>query len=436
MASTPPPFNMENTEVNVVEILRDINSNLPPDIDWKAGAIEYLDSVKKNGIGVDALSKPFWRLTPDSGPHAYEEVADLLGNFIDVFKLVNLPAGGRILDVACGTGWLAHFWAKLGYNSCGFDICPDFIDLARQRFQDLNLTPADLDSRFQVHDIESGPLKLPEPIDVAVFESCFHHFYDPVAALRNVGTMLSDSGIVVLIEGGNQLTPEFREVMLRYRTIERPYTRAQMKKVLRAAGMPYYAFFAPVNSWVGQGCSTERQLQVNVESAFGLQNRCVCAKTEAAIKRILPDWAPDSPVEMGFGFHGGSQPGCWWCGPYGHLRVVENCTVDLRISPSAPDQVISIYSSRRGRLASQRSSGVHDLKLDSLASGESLHFCSDHAFSPMWSVGNDSRLFSFSIEIKTGGRPETNSPSPQSSFLRHSINRGRVLARQFILRYL
>ena len=427
---------MENVNANTASILNDINADLPPDIDWKAGAIEYLESVKKNGIGVDALSKPFWRLTPDSGQHAYEEVADLLGNFIDVFKLVNLPAGGRILDVACGTGWLAHFWAKLGYKAYGFDICPDFIELARQRFHDQNLTAADLNSMFQVHDIETGSLKLPEPIDVAVFESCFHHFYNPVDALRNVGAMLSESGVAVLIEGGNQITPEFRDVMLQYRTIERPYSREQIKKILRAAGMPYFAFFAPVNSWIAQGCSSERQLQVNVESAFGLQNRCICAKTEAAIKRILPDWTPESPVEMGFGFHGGAKPSSWWCGPYGHMRVLEDCGIELQISPSSADQVISIYSSRRGRIASERSSGVQHVKLDGLCAGESLHLCSDHAFSPMWSVGDDSRLFSFSVEIHVGGQPATSRRGPQQSFLRRSINRSRLLARQFILRYL
>jgi len=54
-------------------------------------------------------------------------------NFSNVVMLLQLsPTRSRVLDVACGGGWVSHFLMRLGYATFGFDIAPDFVELARE----------------------------------------------------------------------------------------------------------------------------------------------------------------------------------------------------------------------------------------------------------------------------------------------------------------
>jgi protein-L-isoaspartate O-methyltransferase len=42
--------------------------------------------------------------------------------FLDVLQRLDLPTRSRVLDVACGPGWTAHWMAKLGDDVVGLDI--------------------------------------------------------------------------------------------------------------------------------------------------------------------------------------------------------------------------------------------------------------------------------------------------------------------------
>jgi len=65
-------------------------------------------------------------------------------NFINLFSLLALPGGSRVLDVACGSGWISQFLTKLGYDVVGIDIAPDMIDTARERVKGDQLVPRPL----------------------------------------------------------------------------------------------------------------------------------------------------------------------------------------------------------------------------------------------------------------------------------------------------
>jgi SAM-dependent methyltransferase len=385
---------MDPTEES--RLLSEINSTLPEGVDWNAGAIDYIKQVLAAQDYADGLAKPFRKLTAGSPVSAYREIAELLENFVDVYSLLNLPAGSRVLDVACGTGWLAHLWARIGYRAYGFDICGDLLETARKRVEADELLSCDPDSMFFLHDIEDRPLKLPEPIDAAVFESCFHHFHNPVAALRNISKMLSRTGVAVLIEGESSIRPEYFEVMRKYRTIERPYTRSQMARILEAAGMPNYVFFWPVNQWVPQGYEGEREILMRLHESYQSQNRCVCSASEAAIVRIVPDFKRSRCIELSLGFMQGSQPGYWWGAPHATARIAVKCSLEFEIGPTIPNQSVSIYG-RSGKLRDVRLDGVQKVLLPELVAGETLHFCSEQAISPAWAGESDIRLLSFWI---------------------------------------
>ncbi|HSJ38086.1 MAG TPA: class I SAM-dependent methyltransferase [Planococcus sp. (in: firmicutes)] len=46
---------------------------------------------------------------------------------------------GKLLDLACGTGTLAHLFAELGYEVSASDLSEEMLTMANQRFQEANL---------------------------------------------------------------------------------------------------------------------------------------------------------------------------------------------------------------------------------------------------------------------------------------------------------
>lgn len=228
------------------QLLAEINRDVPPGVDWKAGARRYMDDLyRKHGradVELYALIKPFVQLA--GGEAALHEFGAYFYNFINLVMTLKPAGGARVLDVACGGGWLSHFLAKLGCAPFGIDLSEEFIALARRRLgadSQLNLGEDATAAMFAVHDIEVAKLP-PErdgSFDVIVLESCLHHFYDPVTAMVNIARALADGGVVVAIEGENRRGPirdEFMAVMRETDTLERPYTRAQLIEVLALAG--------------------------------------------------------------------------------------------------------------------------------------------------------------------------------------------------------
>jgi SAM-dependent methyltransferase len=102
-----------------------------------------------------------------------------------------------------------------------------------------------------VHDIEESPLKVDYYFDAAIFESTMHHFYDPVSVMKNVAKCLKEEAAVVIAEGfapGKDTGPykHLMEVMEKYHTLERPYTKKQMIRLMGFVGLEHYRFIYPV----------------------------------------------------------------------------------------------------------------------------------------------------------------------------------------------
>jgi hypothetical protein len=106
-----------------------------------------------------------------------------------------------------------------------------------------------------VHDMESGPLLRGDGgFDVAVLESALHHFVNPIQTLRNIAASLNDRGIIVILEAASDGQGDAYqvEVMQKFQTLERPYTRAQLIEILHFAGLAEYQFLYPVNGFFPQ----------------------------------------------------------------------------------------------------------------------------------------------------------------------------------------
>jgi len=146
-----------------------------------------------------------------------------------------MPAGGRLLDMGCGTGWTSVLFAKKGYDVVGQDLVPEAIEAGRQLQREHGLENLD----FVVGDYES--LDFENAFDVVVFFDCLHHAVDEVGALRSAWRALKPGGICITSEPGRGHARRSAAVMAQYGVTERDMHPA---KIIRAAKKVGFTGFA------------------------------------------------------------------------------------------------------------------------------------------------------------------------------------------------
>src|SRR5262245_18645315 len=92
------------------ELLTELNADLPAGIDWHAGAIKYLDTYFKTrprrAIEHYALTKPLTEIAPEADEESRTEICHYIHDFTASIQLLKLPRWSKVLDVACGSGWV------------------------------------------------------------------------------------------------------------------------------------------------------------------------------------------------------------------------------------------------------------------------------------------------------------------------------------------
>jgi 2-polyprenyl-3-methyl-5-hydroxy-6-metoxy-1,4-benzoquinol methylase len=243
-------------------------------IDYKEAAIEYPGKLTLERLH-HLRTKPFYNLAnkPSKfrGDGMDVETHRHFCDFANMAVALDLPAGARILDVACGSGWLSEYFARLGYAVTGIDISPALIEISQKR---VGAVPRLVDPeteircRFQVHDIESAPL--PEKFDAIVCYDAMHHFVDAQAAVRNIAAMLPVNGLLFILEGnrpptGSAAEAELVEVMRKYRTLESPFDPDHLLQLLQKNGLAVVGDYVSVNDLVDREALDEQgRLRVEV----------------------------------------------------------------------------------------------------------------------------------------------------------------------------
>jgi glycosyltransferase involved in cell wall biosynthesis/SAM-dependent methyltransferase len=230
-------------------------------IDYKRAAIEYpqmLDAERHHYL----FTKPFYNLANKPPKHLGDgmdvETHRHFCDFANMAVALSLPAGAKLLDVGCGSGWLSEYFARLGYDVTGIDISPELVEIARERTARVaydvdHETP--LRARFLVHDIESATLA--GEFDAAICYDTLHHFVDERAVMRHLAAMVRYGGLLFILEGdkppeGSATEEELTEVMRRYGTLESPFSRAYLRALLDEHG------FAVVGDFLSVGGLYER----------------------------------------------------------------------------------------------------------------------------------------------------------------------------------
>lgn len=116
-----------------------------------------------------------------------EEFHSLAFPILERIWLERLPAGARILDVCCGTGYLAAMLAERGYRVSGFDASPEMVRYAREK------APA---ADLQVGEAASFRATGQYDAAVSTFDSLNHILdkSDLEATFRNTAAALKPNG--------------------------------------------------------------------------------------------------------------------------------------------------------------------------------------------------------------------------------------------------
>ncbi|MBN2208847.1 MAG: class I SAM-dependent methyltransferase [Candidatus Coatesbacteria bacterium] len=400
------------------DLLTEINQDLPKDVDWKRGAMEYMgQQIEEQGASAERyhLIKPF-----EGGPkfdHFYVNMHKLP----NLLEKLDLPMRSSFLDVACGPGWLSHYLGKLGHTVLGFDISDKMIEIAKRRMAADPFPPypeAPFDVSFFVHDIEDAPLSVETLFDAAVLESCLHHFYDPVAALENVARNLKPEGLIAIIEG---VAPEAcsccrkddLEIMDKYRTLERPYTKKQMIRLLRLTGFEYHEFYYPINGFFAQ--TPEAANSVKDRILNGREwNLIIASKSLERMKQLSETFARFCETGDKFryaqGFYG-EETGpeglkFRWSGAESSITISNVDEMEFVIESHLPriagrQQEVFIYIDNvlSERLALSTQQEAVTVLLNRLIDNSRIDFLSDSVFSPRWYGEEDERMLSFMLRV-------------------------------------
>ncbi len=159
-----------------------------------------------------------------------------------------VTAGGVVLEIAPGPGYLSIELAKLGhYKITGLDISKSFVAIAQK-----NAKEAGVAIDFRQGDAAQMPFD-DETFDFIVCTAAFKNFSEPVQALIEMKRVLKPSGRALIIDLRRDVSPEeikkfvdnmglnwidslITKWIFKYMLIKRAYTKDEIKEFVSKTG--------------------------------------------------------------------------------------------------------------------------------------------------------------------------------------------------------
>lgn len=107
--------------------------------------------------------------------------------------------GGRVLDIGCGSGWLALELGRRGQHVDAYDISPKAIALAKRMLAENPYRDGFGEVNYHLQDVTEVDLG-EEKYDAVSGWSAFHHLPDLTAFMKKVWRALKPGGIVATMD--------------------------------------------------------------------------------------------------------------------------------------------------------------------------------------------------------------------------------------------
>jgi 2-polyprenyl-3-methyl-5-hydroxy-6-metoxy-1,4-benzoquinol methylase len=137
------------------------------------------ENLEKDMKRFYSFSKPYMHQLKTHSLYEYSKYLAKILRFV--------RKGGRILDIGCGTGQVANYLAKRGYDVTGIDLSPLFVKEAANSG----------DAKFKVMDSTSLKFK-DSTFDAVISAETLEHIPNPAKALSEMTRVLKPRGLIVL----------------------------------------------------------------------------------------------------------------------------------------------------------------------------------------------------------------------------------------------
>lgn len=118
------------------------------------------------------------------------------GNIRAMLGVAGIPAGARLLDVACGTGVMIPFLLECQPAALdAVDLSPAMVAVAAQKHSH---------PRLRVLEADFYTLQSPAPYDALVVYNAFPHFMDKAAFAQQARSLLAPGGRLLILHGAGR----------------------------------------------------------------------------------------------------------------------------------------------------------------------------------------------------------------------------------------
>jgi ubiquinone/menaquinone biosynthesis C-methylase UbiE len=175
-----------------------------------AGPSAEIERYDAEGETAYLLTKPFSHIN-----HAQN--VRLLHSFLVAAEQLEVPFGGRVLDLGGGSGWVSELLATLGYQPFTVDLATSLLTIGQRRFAAKGLT-----SRFMAADMTRLPVANGS-MDAVIVMDALHHVPDIPAVFREAARVLVEGGQFILAEPGegHSEAEKSRSEMIQHGVLER-----------------------------------------------------------------------------------------------------------------------------------------------------------------------------------------------------------------------
>jgi SAM-dependent methyltransferase len=146
------------------------------------------------------MRKPFW------DANAADKHLNDFVRLLRLFESLGIGPGSRVLEMGCGSGWIAEFFALTGYNVVATTIAPTDESAVESRAAALRAKGVTSDFVFKLTPMEEVDHVVElNSFDAAYIHQALHHAYDWRAALRAAFRTLKPGGRMIIADEPNVL---------------------------------------------------------------------------------------------------------------------------------------------------------------------------------------------------------------------------------------